>query len=219
MVTLVVATSADPASIGPASSLLAMPGWHPGPSLQDDASYTNKEVRLIKLDKRLVVENHLDKRWEEATGETVDDVVFLSKHVASSNRPALTIHPIGTPHLREGEALTAGGKPGWAAPPNPRIGPWFRLLKNIANSHNLVPEFEVTLEATHHGPEINSPTMFVEIGSTEEYWKRQDAAQAIALLVWEGLGLGERIAVGNWSRDNDRNKILLGIGGGHYVPR
>ncbi|MBA0861253.1 hypothetical protein Goshw_026123 [Gossypium schwendimanii] len=219
MVTLVVATSADPASIGPASSLLAMPGWHPGPTLQDAASYTNKEVRLIKLDKRLVVENHLDKRWEEATGETVDDVVFLSKHVASSNRPALTIHPIGTPHLREGEALTAGGKPGWAAPPNPRIGPWFRLLKNIANSHNLVPEFEVTLEATHHGPEINSPTMFVEIGSTEEYWKRQDAAQAIALLVWEGLGLGERIAVGNWSRDNDRNKILLGIGGGHYVPR
>ncbi|XP_022736518.1 D-aminoacyl-tRNA deacylase-like isoform X2 [Durio zibethinus] len=86
-----------------------------------------------------------------------------------------------TPHVREGEALTAGGKPGWAAPPNPRIGPWFRLLKNIAHSHNLVPEFEVTLEATHHGPEINSPTMFVEIGSAEEYWYRQDAAQAIAL--------------------------------------
>ncbi|KAK8703107.1 hypothetical protein V6N13_021436 [Hibiscus sabdariffa] len=219
MVTLVVATSADPASIGPASSLLAMPGWHPGPSLQGAASYTNKEVRLIKLDKRLVVENHLDKRWEEATGETVGDVVFLSKHVASSNRPALTIHPIGTPHLREGEAMTAGGKPGWAAPPNPRIGPWFRLLKNIAYSHNLIPEFEVTLEATHHGPEINSPTMFVEIGSTEEYWKRQDAAQAIALLVWEGLGLGERIPVGDWCRDNVGDKILLGIGGGHYVPR
>ncbi|KAA3475733.1 D-aminoacyl-tRNA deacylase-like isoform X2 [Gossypium australe] len=88
------------------------------------------------------------------------------------------------------------------------------FINRIGEASNLV-----TLEATHHGPEINSPTMFVEIGSTEEYWKRQDAAQAIALLVWEGLGLGERIAVGNWSRDNDRNKILLGIGGGHYVPR
>ncbi|XVF49907.1 hypothetical protein PTKIN_Ptkin04bG0053700 [Pterospermum kingtungense] len=220
MVTLVVATSADPASIGPASSLLSMPGWHPGPSLQDAAeSYVNKEVRAIKLHKRLVVENHLDKRWEEATGESVHDVVFLSKHVASSNRPALTIHPIGTPHVREGEALSAGGKPGWAAPPNPRIGPWFRLLKNIAHSHNLTPEFEVTLEATHHGPEINSPTMFAEIGSAEEYWKRQDAAQAIALLLWEGLGLGGGTAVGDWSRDNEGNKILLGIGGGHYVPR
>ncbi|XVF08891.1 hypothetical protein REPUB_Repub07fG0043300 [Reevesia pubescens] len=205
MVTLVVATSADPASIGPASTLLAMPGWHPGPSLQDAASYINKDVRLIKLDKRLVIENHLDKRWEEATGETVNDVVFSQQAC--------------TPHVREAEALTAGGKPGWAAPPNPRIGPWFRLLKTIAQSHNLIPEFEVTLEATHHGPEINSPTMFVEIGSTEEYWKRQDAAQAIALLVWEGLGLGGKIAVGDWSRNNERNKILLGIGGGHYVPR
>lgn len=34
MVTLVVATTTDPASIGPAAALLAMPGWQPGPSFQ-----------------------------------------------------------------------------------------------------------------------------------------------------------------------------------------
>ena len=34
MVTLIVSTTADAASIGPASALLAMPGWLPGPSLQ-----------------------------------------------------------------------------------------------------------------------------------------------------------------------------------------
>ncbi|KAK9278006.1 hypothetical protein L1049_027563 [Liquidambar formosana] len=219
MVTLVVATTTDPASIGPASALLAMPGWHPGPSVQDIPSFVNKEVRLLKHNNSIVREDHLDKRWEEATGESVDEVIFLSRHTAVSNRPALTVHPIGVPHLREGEVPPAGGKPGWAAPPNPRIGPWLRLLKNIAESHNLIPEFEVTLEATHHGPLIESPTMFVEIGSTEEYWKRQDAAQAIALLLWEGLGLGGGVAVGDWSRNNGRNKILLGIGGGHYAPR
>lgn len=47
------------------------------------------------------------------------------------------------PHLREGDESPAGGKPGWAAPPNPRIGPWLRLLRSIAESHNLTPEFEV----------------------------------------------------------------------------
>ncbi|GKU95104.1 hypothetical protein SLEP1_g8506 [Rubroshorea leprosula] len=219
MVTLVVATTADPASIGSAASLLAMPGWQPGPSLQGAQSFVNKDVRLIKLDDRLVRENHLDRRWEEATGEVVNDVVFLSRHVASSTRPALTIHPIGTPQVLEGEDLVSGGKARWAAPPNPRMGPWFRLLKEVAESHNLTPEFEVTLEATHHGPEINSPTMFVEIGSTEEYWKRQDAAQAIAFLVWQGLGLGGGAAVGDWGRNSEENKVLLGIGGGHYVPR
>ncbi|XP_052179826.1 D-aminoacyl-tRNA deacylase-like isoform X1 [Diospyros lotus] len=219
MVTLVVATTVDPASIGPASTLLAMPGWHPGPPVQDMSSFVNRGVRLLKHDNSIVREDHLDRRWEAATGEVVDEVIFMSKHTAASNRPALTIHPIGVPHLCEDEVPPAGGKPGWAAPPNPRIGPWLRLLKSIAESHNLTPEFEVTLEATHHGPEIYSPTMFVEIGSTEEYWKRQDAAQAIALLVWEGLGLGGGPAVGDWSRNNGQNKILLGIGGGHYAPR
>lgn len=52
-------------------------------------------MRLLKHDNSIVEEDHLDKRWEAATGEVVDDVIFLSKHTAVSNRPALTVHPIG----------------------------------------------------------------------------------------------------------------------------
>lgn len=58
--------------------------------------------------------------------------------------PKWMVHA-GVPHLKEGDVPPQGGKPGWAALPNPRIGPWLRLLKNIAFSHNLVPEFEVYL--------------------------------------------------------------------------
>lgn len=58
-------------------------------------SFVNEKVRHLKLENHLVREDHLDKRWEEATGESVDEVIFLSRHVAASNRPALTIHPIG----------------------------------------------------------------------------------------------------------------------------
>ncbi|CBI15350.3 unnamed protein product, partial [Vitis vinifera] len=219
MVTLVVATTTDAASLGPASALLAMPGWLPGPSLQEIPSFKHGEVRLLKHDNSIISEDHLDKRWEELTGEVVEEAIFLSKHTAVSNRPSLTVHPIGVPHLRDDEVPPQGGKPGWAAPPSPRIGPWLRLLKTIAQSQNLIPEFEVTLEATHHGPEINSPTMFVEIGSTEEHWKRQDAAQVVASLIWEGLGLGGGVKVGDWNRNDGNNKVLLGIGGGHYAPR
>ncbi|CAL5441998.1 unnamed protein product [Camellia sinensis] len=59
-------------------------------------------------------------------------------------------------------------------------------------------------------PALNSTVMGRAQGfmcSTEEYWKRQDTAQAIGLfllwrlkLVWEGLGLGGGAAVGDWSR-------------------
>lgn len=219
MVTLVVATTTDPASFGPATALLAMPGWQAGPTFQGVSSFMNGEVRLLQHDKGIVEEDDLDRRWEEVTAQVVDEIIFLSKHTAVSNRPALTLHPIGIPHLKDGDVPPQGGKPGWAALPSPRMGPWLMLLKKIAQSHNLVPEFEITLEATHHGPVTSKPSLFIEIGSTEEHWKRQDAAKVIAQLVWEGLGLGGADAVGNWDSKSGSNKVLLGLGGGHYVPR
>ncbi|XP_057777465.1 D-aminoacyl-tRNA deacylase isoform X2 [Salvia miltiorrhiza] len=221
MATLVVATTADPASINPAKALLSMPGWLPGPTLDGGIrSFKNGDVvRLLQQDKFIIEEDDLDLRWEAATGETVAELLFLSRHAAVSTRPALTIHPIGVPHLKEGDVLPQGGRAGWAAPPCPRIGPWLMLLKKLAESHNLVPEFEITLEATHHGPVTSKPAMFIEIGSTEEYWGREDAAQVIAQLVWEGLGLGASDAVGVWRSTTEKKRVLLGLGGGHYVPR
>ncbi|XP_047341913.1 D-aminoacyl-tRNA deacylase-like isoform X2 [Impatiens glandulifera] len=219
MVVLVVSTTIDPASTGPASALLAMSGWQPGITFEGIKSFSNGDVRLLQHENSIIKEDHLENRWENISGETVDELIFLSRHTAVSNRPALTLHPIGVPHLKDGDKPPQGGRPGWAAPPNPRIASWLKLLKKISDSHGLIPEFEITLEATHHGPETNKPAMFVEIGSTEEHWGREDAARVIAQLLWEGLGLGGGTPIGNWSRNTDKNKVLLGIGGGHYVPR
>lgn len=64
---------------------------------------------------------------------------------------------VGVPHLREGDVPPQGGKPGWAAPPSPRIGPWLKLLKRIAESRGLVPEFEVYLHySQRHGGSLFS---------------------------------------------------------------
>ncbi|KAJ7521904.1 hypothetical protein O6H91_19G073800 [Diphasiastrum complanatum] len=220
MVSLLVATTADKASIGPALALLARStSWLPGPSLQNFQSFASGSVRLLQIDGSIVGEDHLDRRWQAETGECVKEIIFFSKHTAASNKPALTVHPIGLPHLKSNEKPLAGGRAGWAAPPCPRLGPWLRLLKEVAVSQKLVPEFEITLEATHHGPEVNTPCMFVEIGSTEEYWGRQDAAEAIATVFWKGLGLDGGPGVGNWTQEESGKKVLLGLGGGHYVPR
>jgi len=53
-------------------------------------------VRLLKHDKSIMVEDDLDTPWEEATNESVDNVIFLSKHTTMSNCPALTVHPIAS---------------------------------------------------------------------------------------------------------------------------
>lgn len=52
-------------------------------------------MRLLQHDNSIIREDNLDTRWEELTQECVDNVIFLSKHTAVTNRPALTIHPIG----------------------------------------------------------------------------------------------------------------------------
>lgn len=58
-------------------------------------SFVNEGLRVLLHGKSIVVEDDLDKRWEEVTGEVVDEVIFFSKHTAVSNKPALTVHPIG----------------------------------------------------------------------------------------------------------------------------
>ncbi len=58
-------------------------------------SFTNGDVRLLKHERSIIAEDDLDNRWQAATGEAVTEVIFLSKHTAVSNRPALTVHPIG----------------------------------------------------------------------------------------------------------------------------
>ncbi|CAD5167851.1 unnamed protein product, partial [Musa acuminata subsp. malaccensis] len=71
MVTL-VATTADPASVGSVSAFLAMPGWNPGPSVAAGMErFANGAVRLLKHHRGIVEEDDLDRRWEVATGEHV----------------------------------------------------------------------------------------------------------------------------------------------------
>ncbi|KAL0761397.1 hypothetical protein Bca101_077547 [Brassica carinata] len=104
-VTLIVTTTSDPASINPAAALLAMPGWTAGPILPPDMkSFVNKQTRVIQHDGSIVKEDDLDSWWEEAASIAVDEVIFLSRHTAVSNRPALTVHPIGVLHLKEEES-------------------------------------------------------------------------------------------------------------------
>ncbi len=55
----------------------------------------NEGLRVLLHGKGIVEEDYLDNRWQEVTGEIVDEVIFLSKHTSATNKPALTVHPIG----------------------------------------------------------------------------------------------------------------------------
>ena len=82
------------------------------------------------------------------------------------------------------------------------------LLKNLfveLNANGKETNYELTLEATHHGPYVGKPAVFVEIGSTENEWNGKLNGEIIAKVIMGGLG----------NRSNNY-KTAVGIGGPHY---
>lgn len=67
-------------------------------------------------------------------------------------------------------------------------------------------DYEVYYEGTHHGPSLNVPTMFAELGSSPKQWNDLRAAETVAHATIEAVSkFGDFPA-----------KTVLGIGGPHY---
>ncbi|MBT4407932.1 MAG: hypothetical protein HOC79_08690 [Euryarchaeota archaeon] len=227
-VVLIVVSQPDIASLNQGKALLNFGGWVSAPPVEGDETWRQKNVRIWWFSKGLLHEDNLEKRWQNSTGEVVSEVIFPSRHSAASGQPSLTLHPIGVTHLGEDDDMPFGGIRGRAPPPSTRIAAWFRKL--LQQSETIIGErFELSLEVTHHGPWVDVPCMFIEIGSTEEMWPDLPAADCLAQLMWDGLGLGANSAksatlvsseVGVWDENiNSGEKVVIGLGGGHYALR
>jgi D-aminoacyl-tRNA deacylase len=79
-----------------------------------------------------------------------------------------------------------------------------KALYRLKQEMNL--NYEVSYECTHHGPSLNVPVMFVELGSSEPQWNDSAAAQAV--------GDAAMSAIVNFSAPGGSS--VLGIGGTHY---
>jgi len=67
-------------------------------------------------------------------------------------------------------------------------------------------EYEVCYEGTHHGPSLDVPTMFVELGSSPTQWSDMQAAEAVGHAAVEAIAKFKTPTA----------KAVLGIGGPHY---
>jgi len=68
----------------------------------------------------------------------------------------------------------------------------------------------VSYECTHHGPSLNVPTMFTELGSSPKQWSDTKAAEVVAHAAIA--------AITNFHTPNSTT-AALGIGGTHYNQR
>ena len=213
MVSLIIVSGGDIASTNQADVLLEMCDWVSLEPVEDKPAYSFMNARIWWMDDGCLWEDDLDKRWEKGTGEKPTEVIFPSRHSAASGKASLTLHPIGTMQVPESTVPDYGGRAADCPPPNPRIAAWWREMNRVAS---VLEDFDLSLETTHHGPWIETPSLFIEIGSTAETWGHQKAAEILAGIIFRGLGLDGTSGLGTWKGEG---QVVVTLGGGHYAPR
>ncbi len=216
-VVLIAVNQQDIASTNQADALRTMDAWTERSPVENNPDYELRHLRMLYLPNGLLFEDHLDKRWEAATGERVSEIIFPSRHVAASGQPSLTLHPIGVPHLPDQEQGPYGGRGGHAPPPSSRLASWWKMLLDQAPKEASVQNFGLSLEVTHHGPTVNVPCLFIEVGSTEATWGHEGASKVLANIMREGLLQSPE---DEWDQTKHAGElVLVTLGGGHYAPR
>ncbi|MEE3038420.1 MAG: D-aminoacyl-tRNA deacylase [Candidatus Thermoplasmatota archaeon] len=219
-VSILAVNVGDIASYNQAKYLLDKFQWIDLGSIEEKTAYQLNDVRMWMFDGGILFEDDIDKRWQQQTGEIVREVIFPSRHAAESGKPSLTLHPIGVPHLDINAVPKFGGKSGFAPPPSTRLASWWKMLQNYVDGTELANQFELTLEVTHHGPWLEVPALFIEIGSTKETWPHEGAAELLARIISDGMGISSSNGAGLWNSDDNAGElVLVTLGGGHYAPR
>lgn len=152
------------------------------------------------VDKEIIYTENLDMQKISQ----FDFIIFASKHKAESKEKTLSIHAPG--NWRSAEF---GGEREKACKTSALFFKYiFEKLNNNVNQYGL-RNYNVTMEGTHHGPLIDKPCLFIEIGPTETEWADRRAAFIVAKTISESIQSFE---------PNPYREVAIAIGGPHYCP-
>ncbi len=124
-------------------------------------------------------------------------IICLSRHSSKASINSITVHPVGNFTTND-----IGGKEKDIAISSPEIQT--AILRKMTEIYN-GDRYNITFEATHHGPQSGNPLIFAEIGTEEQNWKDERALNVLF------RGITEAIP------SNGGN--FVAAGGGHYAPK
>ncbi|WP_297216348.1 D-aminoacyl-tRNA deacylase [Thermoplasma sp.] len=183
---LIISSRSDPASL----SMLSY--------LTEKYTFTEKNGVMNHGDFDLLIIEDRHIFHDMSLSGRYDYAVVLSRHSSAANIRSLTAHPTGN----FGPTADLGGKPRTINISCPVVmsGTLRRMMELYSGD-----KFEVTFEATHHGPLFDIPNYYVEIGTTENEWNDPDAL---------------RVTVDSVMNPDIRSyDNFVGVGGGHYAPK
>ncbi len=198
----IVYSTRDPAGTGIAEKLLELVDTDKcGVCIDASRCMCGDGFIVAGFDADTIELDFLDERLPPETTQ----YIVLSRHSSRARVKSYTVHHTGNP----GPEAPFGGRPrelGVASPPVT-----YTLLHNLyaaAETRGRLGEYEVSYEATHHGPtNLSKPLCFIEIGSSIDEWRIPEnhlvVAEAVVMLLEKGVR---------------PCRPAIGIGGGHY-PR
>lgn len=195
---LIVASELDPVGRATAERWGTPPAsdWHvDGAPIR----WVRPEVGLLRRAPHHLHDDFLDSRlptWLLGSGLPL---VFPSIHRSESGTATYTVHPLGNP----GGSAELGGKPRRLVPAAPRL--MTDALRRLSEEGAALG-LPACFEATHHGPFLETPAFFAEIGG--EPSSSVPGAAAVGRLANVLPELEE----------DPRDLPVVGIGGGHYAP-
>jgi D-aminoacyl-tRNA deacylase len=133
-----------------------------------------------------------------------DFIIFASKHQSEKGNKTISVHAPGNWNKAElgGEERTVCST---SALFQKQL---FECLHKNIEKFSL-KDYDLTMECTHHGPKIDKPCLFVEIGATDTEWRDRKAGFIVAKSISEIIST---------FKENPYNEIAVAIGGPHYCP-
>ncbi|QUC64116.1 D-aminoacyl-tRNA deacylase [Nitrosopumilus sp. K4] len=163
---------------------------------KDGDIYRGENYDLIIIPTPAISADWLEEKYD------YDGFVFLSKHAAESGVLALTCHSTGN----FADAKFGGNKRQLAIP-YPDLQKAY--LQKLYENKEQFSEFDITIEATHHGPTaLKKPCIFIEIGTTEKQWTDESLCVSVAKLVDDVM-----------QTKLESNPVAICFGGTHYPEK
>ncbi len=183
----IIASKKDAAGVNIAGQLRKMQKF--------PARTAGKKADIFLVDNELINCENIDKEIDAGI------FIFASRHVSEAKVHSLTVHSIGN----WGAASRGGSEKSLVSCPSALMKAFFNILEKRSAAAKL--DYEVVQEATHHGPYLEKPAVFIEIGSDEKRWKDFTAGKIVAETIMEAIGVF----------GSSKVKSAVGLGGPHYA--
>ncbi len=194
---LIVVSRNDTASLNISKNLLNLREWEDAGEFSGNPLRKSGDFLMATINDEHLSHDGLDRELQESTDIEPEVMIFASRHKSASGLRSFTVHTPGNFSKAE-----MGGRSGELVPSSPHYKTnALRNLKELAKNM----DHTVSYEATHHGPYLETPAFYIEIGSDETCWVEEEAGRVIAEAIL--------------SIDQEKDPVAIGIGGGHYAPR